>query len=249
MNLKLPFLYIFLFITPLLTSGCVTVYNQATGRQESLIMGTPQEVNLGKQMNQELHQKMKFVADPGMLQRLRFIGTRVANYSDRQDLYYNFSIVQDKELNAFATPGGYVYINSGLMNAATDDELAGVIAHEVGHIAAKHSIKQMQGMLGMQMLLGIVGGMSSKTSLNQTLTIVSDLVNLGYSRQDELFADTLAIRYMKRSGFNPYGFISFFKKLEQNAQRTGRSAPPVFLSSHPPIAQRIAHAQQEINAM
>jgi predicted Zn-dependent protease len=229
-------------------AGCVTVFNPATGRQESLLIGTKQEVELGLQMHNELRQKMKFSRDPDAVQRLSVIGNRIAAASDRQDLEYRFSIVIDKELNAFATPGGFVYINSGLMAAATDDELAGVVAHEVGHIAARHSVKQMQGLLGMQMLLGIAGGLSGKESVNQTLTIVFDLVNLGYSRKDEFQADKLAVRYSRRAGFNPWGIIAFFRKLEENSLQKGRSAPPVFLSSHPPIEQRIAQVEQEINS-
>ncbi len=235
-------------VLTLVSVGCVTVFNPATGRQESLLIGTKQEVELGLQMQNELRRKMKFSRDPDAIRRLAKIGSRIAVVSDRQDLAYNFSVVIDNELNAFATPGGFVYINSGLMAAATDDELAGVVAHEVGHIAARHSVKQMQGLLGMQMLLGIAGGLSGKESVNKALTIVFDLVDLGYSRKDEFQADKLAVRYSRRAGFNPWGIVSFFRKLEENSLQKGRTAPPVFLSSHPPIQQRIAQVEQEINS-
>jgi predicted Zn-dependent protease len=117
-------------VLTLVSVGCVTVFNPATGRQESLLIGTKQEVELGLQMQNELRRKMKFSRDPDAIRRLAKIGSRIAVVSDRQDLAYNFSVVIDNELNAFATPGGFVYIYSGLMAAATDDELAGVVAQK-----------------------------------------------------------------------------------------------------------------------
>ncbi len=226
--------------------GCVTVYNPATERRETLFMDTAAEVALGKELDTELHKKMKFAADPAQLARVRNIGQRVARYSDRQDLRYVFQVVEDTTLNAFAVPGGYVYIHSGLAQTANDAELAGVIAHEIGHIAARHSVKQLQGLMGFQLLMGIVTGASGQLPVSQALSVVFDLANLGYSRKDELLADKLAVRYTRRAGYSPLGIVTFFHKLETDAAQKGRSAPPVFLSSHPPTKQRIAQVEEEM---
>lgn len=238
-------LIILCMLTGVLLTGCVTVYNPATGRNESLLIDTKQEVSLGQSMDQELHQKMKFVRDAGMQRRLDTIGARIAKASDRQDLAYHFQIVEDKDLNAFAIPGGYVYIHSALMQAANDDELAGVIAHEVGHIAARHSAKQIQALLGYQLVLGIISGATGQqNTINSALGIVSDLVNLGYSRKDEFLADKLAVRYARRAGYSPIGIITFFQKLQKTAEEKGGSTPIVFLSSHPPTDKRITQIEQ-----
>ncbi len=197
-----------------LTSGCVTIYNPATERKETLLIDTPSEIEMGRQMDKEIRKKMKMAQDFVMESRLNYIGNKIARVSDRQDVTYRFQIVNDKELNAFAIPGGFVYVNSGLMNIATDDELACVLAHEIGHIAARHSVKKLQSTMGYQLLLGLALGISGQQAMGQALDIVFDLVSLGYSRKDELLADKLSVRYAKRAGFNPYGMATFLKKLQ-----------------------------------
>ena len=136
-------------------SGCATIYNPATQRKEFYLINTGQEVGMGQEMDAELHKKLKVLNNPLMQMRLDRIGNRIAAVSDRQDLTYTFRVVEDKELNAFAIPGGFVYVNSALMNLATDDELAGVVAHEIGHVAARHSVKRLQTALGYQIVMGI----------------------------------------------------------------------------------------------
>lgn len=227
-------------------SGCVTLYNPATERRESYLIDTRQEVELGRNMDTELRKQMKFVTDPRQNRRLIDIGNRIAEVSDRQDLTYHFFIVEDKDLNAFAIPGGYIYVHSGLMQAANDAELAGVLAHEIGHIAARHSVKQLQTVMGYQIVLGIITGVSGTDSINGALNVVFNLVNLGYSRQDEFLADKLAVRYTRRAGFSPLGLVTFFQKLQNEAEARGPSLKLVFLSSHPPTEQRILRIDEEM---
>ena len=227
-----------------LIAGCVTMYNPATGRKETLFISTQEEVKLGADMDRQLRQKTKMINDRRMQDRVNTIGSRLAMYSDRQDLHYHFAVVDDKELNAFAIPGGYVYINKGLMEQANDDELAGVMAHEIGHIAAKHSVKQLQGQLGLQLIMSIIlGGSESAANTEQALNVVSNLVNLGYSRSDEYLADKLAVRYTRRAGYSPIGIVTFFKKLEAQG---GTAMHLVFLSSHPATSERIKRVEQEM---
>jgi predicted Zn-dependent protease len=231
----------------LAVAGCVTIYNPATQRKETLLIDTKGEVSLGRDMDRELHKKLKFPDEPVMRSRLETLGRKIADYSDRQDLFYTFQVVKDKDLNAFAIPGGYVYVNSGLIQAATDDELAGVLAHEIGHIAARHSVKKLQAVMGYQLVASLALGLSGQGTLSQSLDIVFNLVNLGYSRQDEFLADTLAVKYVRRAKLDPSGIVSFFEKLKEEAQRRGRAEPLVFFSSHPPIEERIKNAQYQIS--
>jgi len=212
------------------------------------MFNTAQEVSLGQEMDQEVQKKLVIVHDPEMEYRLNSIGSKVAAVSDRQDLVYYFRIVKDNRLNAFSMPGGFVYVNTALMRSATDDELAGVLSHEIGHIAAKHGIKQLQAMLGYQAIMGIALGMGTESNLQDSLDIIFNLGSLGYSRKDEFFADKLAVKYTKKAGYDPNGLVTFFGKLKKEAQEKGSGFNLLFLSSHPPINERIKNIEQEISS-
>jgi predicted Zn-dependent protease len=233
----------------LLIAGCVTIYNPATERKETFFIDTNSEVSIGRDMTKQIEQKYKVSADASLKQRVERIGKRIAAASDRQDLQYQFNVIQDKELNAFALPGGFIYVNSGLMNAATDDELACVLAHEVGHVAARHSVKKLQTTLGYQLVLGLALGATGQQAMGSAMDVVYGLINLGYSRQDEQLSDKLSVKYAKKAGFNPYGMITFFEKLKKDSQTQGGHYKPVFLSSHPGTDERIQNVYNEISKL
>ncbi len=228
-------------------SGCTTIYNSATGKHETLLIDTKSEVNLGKDMDKQIRSEMKLLKNPQVQERLDRIGNRVAAVSDRQDLKYNFSIVDDKEFNAFAIPGGSIYVNSGLIQAANDDELAAVLGHEVGHVAARHSVKRLQTVLGYQLVAAIALGASGQQQILQAVDVAFNMVVLGFSRKDEYLADKLGVKYTKAAGFNPHGMVTFFQKLQKEGKTAGFNL--VFLSSHPPIEDRIKQAENEIAAL
>jgi len=228
-------------------SGCTTIYNPATGNRETLFINTQTEVNLGKDMAKQISSDMKLLNDPVRQKRLDEIGKRIAAISDRTDLIYSFNIVKDKEFNAFAIPGGTVYVNDGLLDAASDDELAAVLGHEVGHIAARHSVKRLQAVLGYQLISSIALGLTGQGQVLQAVDVVFNVVTLGYSRKDEYLADKLGVKYSKAAGFNPQGMVTFFQKLKAEGKNT--SLQLVFLSSHPPIDERIKQVEKEIAAL
>ena len=232
---------------PFLLCGCVTIYNQATGKRETLLIDTKNEVRLGSNMDRQLEGELTILDDPRMQSRLDSIGKKIAASSDRTDLVYAFRIVKDKELNAFAIPGGFIYVNSGLMQSANNDELAGVLAHEVGHIAARHSVKKLQAVLGYQIVMGLVLGTGTSQSMAKAIDIVFNLSSLGYGRQDELLADKLAVRYVKKAGYNPKGIVTFFKKLKKEEEKRG-GLNIEFLSSHPEVDERIKRVEREIDS-
>lgn len=227
----------------LLLQGCAT-FNPATGRKEIILIDTAQEVSLGTSIDARMQKELKLVADPSMQARLDTIGRRVAAASDRKDVRYHFRVVDDASLNAFALPGGYIYVNKGVLESATDDELACVVAHEVGHIAARHSVKQLQAAMGYNLLMAIIAGRAGAPALvTQSTDVIFNAVNLGYSRQDELLSDRLAVRYAAAAGYDRRGMASFFRKLKQASDKAGPHFRLPFMSSHPPIEERISRVE------
>lgn len=236
----------FLGLTLCFLSGCATLYNPATGKNELILIDTKSEVSLGKLLGRQVAQEFKISNDSQLNGRLKKIGAKIAQASDRQDLEYHFFVVDDKELNAFAIPGGSVYVNLGILNAANDDELAAVVAHEVGHVAARHSVKKLQVILGYQIVMSIAFNKASSLDVARAVDVMFNLISLGYSREDERLADRLSIKYTHRAGFNPRGIVSFLYKLEAEAKKQDISYHLVFLSSHPPIEERIKNMEKEI---
>ena len=240
--IKNPLLILCLFFLV----GCATIYNPVIERNEFILIDTKSEVSLGQSLSQQIAREFKISDDVQLNSRLKKIGDRIARASDRQDLEYRFFVIEDKELNAFAIPGGNVYVNSAILKVANDDELATVLSHEVGHIAARHSVKKVQAALGYQIVMSIAFSKASSADVGQALDVVFNIVSLGYSREDERLADQLAIKYAYRAGFNPRGMITFLYKLEEEAKKQGATYHLIFLSSHPSLGERIKNMNKEI---
>jgi beta-barrel assembly-enhancing protease len=203
-------------------------------------LSTLQEIELGKQMNDELHQEVKISRNRQLTSYIEKVGRRLAANSDRPNIPYTFQVVEDDSVNAFATLGGFLYFNTGLIQTAENEaELASVIGHEMGHIEGKHLIKQMRQK-------AIASGIATATGLNrsQAVAIGVDLaLNRPRSRQDEYDADTRGLRTLKQAGYAPSAMVSFMKKLQ------GRSAIPTFLSTHPGASDRIKSLQRQIDGL
>ncbi len=229
--------------------GCATTYNPVTGKNELIFINTPTEVSLGKSIAKQITLEKKIIKEGQELERIEKIGKKLAYFSDRQDLEYHFFLVKDKEFNAFAVPGGFVYVNSGLTQAANDNELACVIAHEIVHVAARHSVKQLQASLGYQIIISAALGGENQATAREISNMIFNLSQLGYSRSDETLADLAGIKYAYLAGYDPEGMVTFFKKLKREADKRGQPLPIEIFSSHPDIDKRIQIVEAEITRL
>ncbi|MCA1991095.1 MAG: M48 family metallopeptidase [Coleofasciculus sp. S288] len=198
-----------------------------------------QEVQIGQQINQELvGSQVRLYRNSEINRYVNEIGQRLAKESQRSDIPYTFQVVDDKSINAFATMGGFVYVNTGLLAAADNEaQLASVMAHEVGHIVGQHAIEQMRQ-------TAIARGLAAAAGLDR-----STLVNLGVelalrrpnSRQDELEADQLGLENLQKAGYAPSAMVAFMEKLLKKG-----GSIPAFLSTHPATSDRVNALQQAI---
>lgn len=203
-----------------------------------------QELDAGRQADVQIQQKYRLSRDPDLNSMVRHLGTRLARVSDRPNIPWNFRVIDSKDLNAFSVPG-YVYVNTGLIDAVGDDQdmLAGVIAHEIGHTCGKHAVHQMEKAQIGGLLAGLLGGRNRTTS--SLAGVAANLVLLGYSRGDENDADKRAVRYTIRAGYDPNGLVRFFQMLERKGDRGGGGIATYF-RTHPPTGDRINRVRQEI---
>jgi beta-barrel assembly-enhancing protease len=199
-----------------------------------------QEVQIGRQINAQLvGSEIRLYRDPGINRYINEIGQRLEQYSKRPDIPYTFQVVNDKSINAFATMGGFVYVNTGLIAAADNEaELASVMAHEVAHIAGRHALQQMRQ-------AAIAQGVAAAAGVDRNV-----LVNIGVdlalrrpnSRKDELQADQLGLDTLKKAGYAPSAMLAFMEKLLR-----ARGSVPTFLSTHPATADRISALKQAMD--
>lgn len=229
--------------------GCVNQeYNVATGKEDIFFVSSEKEENMGAGIAKgiEANPEIKLDTDPLMLERVNNVGRRIAEVSQRKEVNYTFRVIDKDEVNAFALPGGYVFLFSGLVKKVdTDDELAGVIAHEIAHVVARHSIKRLQGSLGYDLLriFMLVSGKGASPSGN--IDYAFGQLIMSYSREDEALADKIAIQYLKEAGYDPMAMISFLKKLQQVNKEAPIRAYSVY-RSHPHISDRIRMIKQEL---
>jgi len=225
--------------------GCASYYNVATGRQETLFYDTTDEIRMGRRISRQLEQQVRPVEDHLLQERVNAIGQSLASVSDRKDLVYFFKALDHESVNAAALPGGYVYVHRGLIEKVkSDDELACVMAHELGHIAARHQVKRLQAGLGYSLLQALAIGTKVDPKVIQGAEVAAGQLFLAYSRQDELEADRLGVRYAARAGYDPKAMISFLKTLEELERK--KPAGRGYLRTHPYVADRIRVVREEI---
>lgn len=227
-------------------SGCSTEYNIATGQEETYYYSTDREVQIGRSIVQQVDKEYEPVKDPLVQKRVDDIGKKIVDVCERKDIDYYFKVIEDEEVNAFSLPGGYVYVNKGLIDKVSgDDELACVLAHEIGHIVARHSIKKLQAIMGYSILRLLTAPLPQTGELGNAADIAFAEIMTGYSREDELLADQLASRYAKSAGYDPHGMITFLRKLEDIERRK----PPrekSYFKTHPYVPDRVRIVKQQL---
>ena len=203
---------IFILLIMSVVSGCATQeYNTATGKEDIIFIDTQKEVNMGKSIAESIEKskEIKLDPDPLMTERVNEVGQRIASISGRKEVKYTFRVIDKDDVNAFALPGGYVFIFKGLVDKVSkDDELAAVIAHEIAHVVARHSIKRLQGGVGyniLQILMAVTGGGRSDAG---RIDAAFGQLMMSYSREDEALADKLAVKYLKEAGYDPWAVVS-----------------------------------------
>jgi len=194
-------------------------------------------MRVGRKIADDLEERFGVVEEGSFKRRVVRIGEKVARVSDRQDIPYRFNVLDTGDINAISCPGGYVYATKGLMLLADDDELACVLGHELGHLASYDQVKSMQAQLGYSIFANLILRGESE-GLQDLSDAFFNLIMLGYSREAEYRADWLGALYAYRAGYNPWGMVSFLKKLQRLEKAEGRLRIP-FLSTHPLTEDRI----------
>ncbi len=209
--------------------------------QDFNIISVADETKIGQQAASEVAREMVIIEDPLLSAKVRSIGNRLVQALPRRDFDYHFYVVKEDSPNAFTIPGGSIYVHTGLLKFVEDDnELAGVMAHEIAHAFARHPVKGISRAYGAQYLSSLLfpGNQSQLKAFALKLTQGGLLTR--YGREDELQADEIGYYLLKPAGFQTDGLLRFFGKL-QNLESRGFSIP--FLSSHPPTPERIARLQ------
>ena len=201
------------------------------------------EVQMGDSEADQIARQMPLITDPEALRYIRVLGDSLAKVTDQRGLQWHFNIVDSREINAFAMPGGYIYINRGLIERAQSlSQVAGVLGHEIGHVTQRHSIKQMQKAQGANV------GMTAACALTRVCGsgIAPAVANVGaaglfakFSRSDEAEADAEGVRTTIKAGIDPYGIPEMFRIL-LDERKTNPSSVSTFLASHPVEEDRIA---------
>jgi len=235
---KYSFLLIFLLIL-----GCATT--GPGGKKSFILISTNEESSIGEKMATQVEQEEKVLDDSLIQNYVNSVGQRIAGISDRKELPFQFKVLESDQINAFACPGGYIYVYSGLMKIIEDEaELAGVLSHEISHVVARHGIKRLQQVLGLQLVLSIAFGSSSEVSKELVSTGIG-LILQGYSRDNEYEADQFGTHYLVQAGYNPYGMRNLLDKFDQLSDKE-----PTFLeklvSTHPPMNERVAKVEKQI---
>ncbi len=233
-----------------LTTGCATERVRAEKAAAELLISDEQEDQIGLQVKQELEQKqhIQYVQDPAIVDYVNRIATPLLQEAsrDRKGVKWKVSVINDpKTVNAFATPGGYLYVYTGLLLAADNEaQVAGVLAHEAGHVVGRHSARAMVNAFGLQAITQLALGKNPGAAAQVAAQLVGGGAMLAHSRSEETEADEYGARYAAGVNYDPRALITFFEKL----QKMQGSTPGVlkWLSDHPTNAERINHLEQYI---
>ncbi len=218
------------------------------GKKSLILISTSEEVSIGRSVANDVESQNKVTDDSVLADYIDRVGQKIARVSDRTDIGYHFKVLESPEINAFACPGGFIYIYTGLLKTMDNEaQLAGVLAHEIGHVVARHSVKRLQQVLGIQVLLSIALGESSEIT-QKAVSAGLVVILQGYSRQNEFEADYDGALYMTKAGHHPQGMIQLFGKFKEMEKGRKNTSLDQLLASHPPTSDRIAKVKEHIRS-
>jgi predicted Zn-dependent protease len=240
-----------------LLHGCAV--NPVTGKQDFVLMSEQEEIALGRKFSTEVLKQYRAYDNPALQSYVQSIGERLGANSHRSDLIYRFTVLDSDEVNAFAVPGGYIYITRGLMAYLNSEaELAAVLGHEIGHVTARHSVRQQSAATATGVLGAVLAAGVGIQGVDQVFGALGQAMVSGYGRDHELESDRLGAEYLARSGYPPQAMIDVVGVLKnqemfevQQAREEGRN-PRVYhgvFASHPSNDQRlqeVVHAANRI---
>lgn len=236
------------FLLLAVTIGCAV--NPATGRREFMLVSESQEIQMGRESDPQVVAAYGLVDDPELQEYVSDIGQRMARVSERPDLPWSFKVVDEPVVNAFALPGGFIYVTRGILaHFNTEAELAGVLGHEIGHVTARHSASQMSRQQLQQVAL--VGGMIASERFREYGGVAAaglQLMNLSYSRDDELQSDRLGVRYMSQTGYDVDELVGVFEMLATVSGSAEGGRAPEWQLTHPYPENREDQIRDEIVA-
>ena len=223
-----------LLILALLATGCAGITPGIT------LFSVEQEIDMGRQFSREIARQQRIIRDPMVVEYIQELGFRLTPAEAQRIYPFRFYVVDNREVNAFAVPGGHVYIHSGLITRAENEaELASVLAHEIGHVVLRHSNQQVSAQYGYQLIASLLLGRNPAGWQTLAANLFGTAGLLSYSRAHESEADLFAIQNLYRTGYDVRAMVAFFQKLRQMQNRE----PDVisrFFSSHPTTSERIA---------
>lgn len=215
-------------------------------------ISTEQEVEFGRENARKINEVLPLVTDPAATAYLAQLGRAIASRTSRADLDWQFAIVNSGEVNAFALPGGFIYVNRGLIERAeTMDRLAGVLGHEIGHVVERHSVEQMKKSTGTNIGLTVICMVTSlcESGLSRAaINIAGSALMAKYSRADEIEADSQAVVNVISAGIDPAGIPAFFTRLMEERKRNP-SVFETFLASHPVEESRVDYTRRLIEGL
>ncbi len=216
------------------------------------LLTTEDEVSIGRQAAREIEQQVRLYDDPVVAAYIDSLGQALVRHSRRSNLRYYFKVVDTDVVNAFALPGGWLYVNLGLITTAENEsELAGVVGHEIGHVVGRHGARQISKAFGLGMLLELAVGenpSAARQVAGQFAEMGAGLTLLKYGRDAEREADFFAVEETYAAGIDPEGMATFFEKLMAMHESQPKGVE-VWFSTHPPSQERIANVRTQIQKL
>jgi predicted Zn-dependent protease len=247
---KFKRVFLLIIMLAIILAAVACAINPVSGKKELMFFSEKAEIALGQNTDHEIKQTYGIYQDKGMNDYVNGVGQKLAAFSFRPKLQFHFAVLDTPVINAFAAPGGFIYVTRGIMALMNSEaELAVVLGHEIGHVDARHSVKRLSGTL----LISI--GLLLGSALSEDIAKVAGLAGIGtqllflkFSRSDEYQADSLGIECARKAAYSPVEMVQFFSSLENMSADSGGHRLPSFLSTHPLTKNRVAKVKELLSS-